>query len=229
MEKMKRYAVYYAPPPGDFADLTAAWLGWDAARGCAVAHPDLPGLPMAAQALTHAPRKYGFHGTLKPPFRLAEGRTLAGLQAACADLAAGLAPVTLPGLALQRIGGFLALTPEGGSAALQDLAAKVVTGLDGFRAGLTPAEIARRRPERLTVRQRELLDLWGYPYVLEEFQFHLTLTDDLPPDVAEATVRVVGPYLAPALPRPFRIEALCLFGEDAEGRFHLLQRYPLLG
>lgn len=226
---MKRYAVYYAPPPGDFADLTAAWLGWDAVRGMSVEQPELAGLPMAAAALTDAPRKYGFHGTLKPPFRLAEGRTVAGLQAACADLAAGLAPVTLPGLALHRIGGFLALTPEGDTAALLDLAARVVTGLDGFRAGLTEAEVARRRPERLTVRQRELLDLWGYPYVLEEFQFHLTLSDDLAPDVADATARALTPYLAPVLPRPFCVDALCLFGEDAAGRFHLLHRYALGG
>lgn len=226
---MKRYAVYYAPPPGDFADVTAAWLGWDAVRGVTVEQPELAGLPMAAADLTAAPRKYGFHGTLKPPFRLAAGRTVAGLQAACSALAAELAPVTLPGLALHRIGGFLALTPEGDTAALQGLAARVVTGLDGFRAGLTEAEIARRRPERLTVRQRELLDLWGYPYVLEEFQFHLTLSDDLPPDVADATARALTPYLAPVLPRPFCVDALCLFGEDAEGRFHLLQRYPLGG
>ena len=48
MPEYKRYAIYWAPEPGEFADQTAAWLGWDAARGCAVAHPDLPGLPRPA-------------------------------------------------------------------------------------------------------------------------------------------------------------------------------------
>jgi tripartite-type tricarboxylate transporter receptor subunit TctC len=29
MEKMKRYAIYYAPEEGPFAQAAAAWLGWD--------------------------------------------------------------------------------------------------------------------------------------------------------------------------------------------------------
>jgi hypothetical protein len=36
-------------------------------------------------------------------------------------------------------------------------------------------------------------------------------------------------HFAPVLPHPFRIEDLCLFGEDAAGRFHLLHRYALAG
>lgn len=122
-----------------------------------------------------------------------------------------------------------ALVPQGDTGPLQALAARVVTGLDHFRAALIPAEIARRRPDRLALRQAELLGLWGYPYVLEEFQFHLTLSDDLSPEVADATARALMPYLEPVLPRPFRIEDLCLFGEDAKGRFHLLERFALRG
>ena len=75
MDQMKRFAIYYAPRGGAFADAAAAWLGWDLTRGRAVAQPDLPGLvdlPGLAD-LTAEPRKYGFHGTIKPPFRLAGG------------------------------------------------------------------------------------------------------------------------------------------------------------
>jgi hypothetical protein len=42
MQDFTRYAVYYAPQPGIFADRTAAWLGWDLAHGRAVDDPALP-------------------------------------------------------------------------------------------------------------------------------------------------------------------------------------------
>ena len=74
-----------------------------------------------------------------------------------------------------------------------------------------------------------MLGRWGYPYVLEEFRFHLTLSGSLGPAEVDAVMGVLGPWLAPLLPRPFVIEDLCLFGEDAAGRFHLLSRHALTG
>src|SRR5262249_2220033 len=44
---------------------------------------------------------------------------------------------------------------------------------------LTDADRARRNPARLTPRQRDYLERWGYPYVMEEFRFHMTLTGRL--------------------------------------------------
>lgn len=228
MEQFGRYAIYYAPRAGHFADRAAAWLGWSAERGH-VRHPELAGLPLALEALTATPRKYGFHGTIKPPFALAAGVGVGALHEAVASLAAGLGAVGFARLRLERIGGFLALVPEGDQAALQALGAEVVVALDRFRAPMTEADIARRRPERLTARQRELLDRWGYPYVMEEFRFHLTLTGDLAPEEADAVLPVAHGWFGPVLPEPFRIEDLCLFGEAADGRFHLLHRYALAG
>lgn len=224
MDQIKRYAVYYAPPAGEFADRAAAWLGWDAARGLAVPQPDL-GLPAAE--ITQDPRKYGFHGTLRAPFRLAEGVDFAALDSALTALAARLAPVTLDGLRLESLGGFLALVPEGDDGPLLELAAEVVSALDPLRAALTAAEVARRRPERLSPRQRQLLEIWGYPYVMEEFRFHLTLTDRLadPGPAAQA----LQAHFAPVLPRPFGIAELCLFGEGQDGLFRILHRYTLSG
>lgn len=226
---MKRFAVYYAPRPGAFADRAAAWLGWDAAAGAAVAQPVLQGLPAALAELTSDPRRYGFHGTIRAPFRPAAGVLPEDVTAAVAGLARRLPPVLCDGLRLENIDGFLALTPEGCEAALLELAAAVVEGTDALRAPLTAAEIARRRPDRLSARQRVLLELWGYPFVMEEFRFHLTLTDRLPADMAGAVARVAAAQFAPVLPRPFEIEDLCLFGEDAAGRFHLLSRHALTG
>lgn len=223
MDQMKRFAIYYAPRDGAFADAAAAWLGWDARSGQATAQPDLDGLAAA----TAEPRRYGFHGTIKPPFRLREGRSPDELAAAVRALAASLSPVRLDGLKMERLEGFLALIPAGDTAALRALAAQVVQDLDGFRAPLTAAEIARRRPDSLTIRQRELLEVFGYPYVMEEFQFHLTLSGRLDGLAAQSVHEAATRHFAGLLPQPFLIEDLCLFGEDADNRFHLLHRYPL--
>lgn len=223
---MKRLAVYYAPRPGAFADRAAAWLGWDAAKGTMVPQPDLPEIPFPA-ILTAEARRYGFHGTLRAPFRLAEGLDRGKVAARVADLAGRLPPVICEGLVIENLQGFLALTPAGCEAAVLELAAAVVEGTNDLRAPLTAAEIARRRPESLTPRQRNLQETWGYPFVMEEFRFHLTLTDRLPEP--GPTMDALSAHFAPVLPRPFLIEDLCLFGEDATGRFHLLDRYALTG
>ncbi len=227
MIEYSRFAVYYAPEPGPLADFAAAWLGWDPVAAAPVAHPDLPGLPIPLEAITATPRKYGFHGTLKPPFRLSGSR--AALEADLAALAARTAPAEMPGLEPGRIGTFLALTPTGDTAPLAALAAACVRDLDPHRAPLTEADLARRRKARLTPRQEEHLTRWGYPYVMEDFRFHLTLSGKLSPEAAGATIDALRPVLAPLLPVPFRIDALCLFGEAEDGRFHLLHRYALTG
>lgn len=223
MKQMQRYAVYYAPRDGAFSTAAAAWLGWDAVVGNVVSQPEVPGIA----ALTADPRKYGFHGTLKPPFRLAEGACVEDLTEAVAALAARQSPVEMPGLQLANLDGFLALIPVGDTAALQTLAAQVVVDLDPLRAPLTKAEIARRRPESLTPRQRDLLATYGYPHVLEEFKFHLTLSGRLQDPEATALRAAAIRHFDGLLPQPFRLEDLCLFGEDQDGRFHLLHRYPL--
>lgn len=226
MEQMKRYAIYYAPRPGEFAARAAKWLGWDAETGSPLPQPDLPGLPYPA-ILTAEARRYGFHGTLRAPFRLAEGLAPDAAAQTVKALASRLAPVICEGLKLENLQGFLAFTPLGCEAALLELGAAVVEGTNALRAPLSEAETARRRPELLTPRQRTLLGLWGYPHVMEEFRFHLTLTDRLPDPEPAATALLA--HFAPALPRPFVIEDLCLFGEDEDGRFHLLHRYALTG
>ncbi len=227
MPEYTRFAVYYAPPPGPFADFCASWLGWDAGRGAPCAHPHIAGLPRPVAEITQTPRKYGFHGTIKPPFR--PTGTRAALERDLAALAARLAPVQMPGLALSRLGAFLALTPTGDTGPLSRLAGECVRALDAHRAPPTPDEIARRRAARLSPSQEANLDRWGYPYVMEDFRFHLTLTGRLPPAQADATQNALAPVLRPLLPEPFRVDALCLFGESCDGRFHLLHRYALSG
>lgn len=227
MQSFRRYAVYYAPDGEAWARFCAHWLGWDARRGCDLAHPQIDGLPLPVEDITATPRKYGIHGTIKPPFRLVEGAGPAALHHALGQLAASLPPVEMPGLMLTRLGDFLALRPEGPAHALARLSATVVRTLDHFRAPLSPDDMLRRHARQLTPTQMTLLRKWGYPFVMEEFHFHITLTGKMDDTQIAAVEAALAPHLVPLLPRPFRFDTLCLFGEAQDGQFHLLHRYPL--
>lgn len=224
-----RYALYYAPEAGsDLARLGADWLGRDAAGGPCSPVPDLPGArPMAA--LAASARRYGLHGTLKPPFRLAEGRGADELIETAAAWAAARAPVDLGVLVLADWDGFLALVPARQTTALEGLAADLVRDLDGFRAPPTAQELARRRAAGLNARQEALLAQWGYPHVMEEFRFHVTLTDRLTPAERPILRSAAEAHFAPVLGQPARMTELAVFAEDADGLFHLVRRLPLRG
>lgn len=228
--EFKRYAIYYAPPAeADWSRFATRWLGWDMETGAEAAHPQVAGLPLPVAEITATPRKYGLHATIKPPFRLAGGMTRAGLETACADLCATLAPLDFDGLALSRLGRFLALRPTGDQIALSTLAARAVEALDPFRAPAPEAELNRRRAAGLSPAQEDNLLRWGYPYVMEEFRFHITLTGKLSKDDLPAVEDALARDLGPLLPVPFAIPDLALMGEDDSGRFHLIHRYALSG
>lgn len=219
-----RYAIYYLPPAGPLADFGAAWLGWDVARGAPAEQPAVEGL----RAATGTPRKYGFHGTLKPPFRLAEGRDAAGLHTATERLAAAVAPVTLDGLVLGGLGHFLALVPQGDAPALAELAGRCVADLDAFRAPPPAAELDRRRAAGLTAPQEAHLTRWGYPYVFDQFRFHMTLTGGLDPQGLQRFRQEIALRL-PSLPAPYVIDSIALAGQRADGMFETIHRYALTG
>lgn len=219
-----RYAIYFTPAPGPLAAFGAAWLGWDPVRGAPCVHPAMD-LPLAE--ITATPRKYGLHATMKPPFRLAPGQSEEALVEALGTFCAGRAPVALDTLELARLGRFLALRPVGDVRALNTLAADTVRAFEPYRAPLTEAELARRRGKGLSFGHEANLRDWGYPYVMDAFRFHITLTGDLPPDTLDMVQTALGPVLAPLLLRPFVIDALSLMGEDREGRFHLIHRHTL--
>lgn len=229
MSEFVRFAIYYLPGDDRLADFGAGWLGWDVRRGTARAHPQINGLPLSVSDITKTPRRYGFHATLKPPFHLAENETLQTLQGTVGRLCKTLPPVTCQGLSLSNIGGFLALVVTGETATLASVAARIVTDLDGFRAPATTAEISRRRATGLTPQQDAHLVRWGYPYVLQEFRFHLTLSGKLPPAAVDATRGVLAPILEPLLPAPFVMDSVALVGQRADGRFEMIHHYTLSG
>ncbi len=219
-----RFAIYYVPPAGALADFGAAWLGWDIVQGCEAEQFELPGL----KGVTSTPRKYGFHGTIKPPFCLADGRSPEDLVCAASELAAKLTPAKCAGLELTALGRFLALVPFGDFSSIKQTAAACVRDLDGFRAAPSAEEITRRRKPHLTPQQEAMLMQWGYPHVMEEFRFHMTLTGRMPKSEIPTWSGLIQRHL-PDLPSPFVMDQIALCGEREDGRFELIQRYTLRG
>ncbi len=209
-----RYAVYFVPS-GAWGDFGAAWLGWDSRSGQEVAGSDLD--------LVARPQKYGFHATIKAPFSLADGKEQAELEQALHELCGSLSRVELSSLQLSQLGRFFALTARKEQELLQGLAARVVQDLDAFRAAPTAQELARRRRASLSARQGALLEAWGYPDVMEEYQFHLTLTGQ----VGEGARASVEAALRPLCDEPMILDSLSLLGEGPAGRFHEITRAPL--
>lgn len=226
-----RYAIYFAPPEGSKLErVCSAILGRCARTGATLKQPAIPGMEPARLAeLTASPRHYGLHATLKPPFFLAESHDETELLENAAMIASRIRSFDLPGLELARIGSFLALTLTAPCPDLEDLARICVTIPDRLRRPPRPEELARRRAKGLTPNQERLLDLWGYPYILEEMRFHLTLTDSIHDPVERERIHTaLTPLLAPVLHRPVPVREICVFRQMCQEKpFTILKRITL--
>jgi putative phosphonate metabolism protein len=231
MTEPGRCAIYWAPPAASpLARFGARWLGRDAETGAPLAPDPAWGDPAWLAAVTAEPRHYGLHATLKPPFRLAEGRAGAALVDALERFAARRAPVLGPPLVLRRLGRFLALVPDGPAPAVEALAAQVVERFDDFRAPPDNAELARRRAHRLGPAHEANLARWGYPYVMAEFRFHVTVSGALDPATLDRLERVLAPLVAPFAAAPLALAELALFEQsDGAAPFRLTRRFALAG
>lgn len=207
-----RYAVYFTPPQTHPLNLAAArWLGRDPFTG--EIHADNE----AREELTAEPRRYGFHATLKAPFELSEKKTEAQLIAAVKNFAETRTAFDIPQIVVGQLGPFFAFVSHSVHGPLQDFAADIVDFFDEFRAPLSDSDIARRRPQNLTPKQRDNLMLWGYPHVMEEFRFHMTLTGPTEepdrPDIHSA----LNGHFSEFINRPLAITGLALFVEEQRG------------
>jgi len=222
-----RVGVYWAPAVDDpLHRAGSAWLGRDAETAAAVPQPAVPGHDMAA--ITADARGYGLHATLKPPFRLST--SYPALREAAAALAAATETFDLPPLEVASLDEFLALRETAPCPALHALADALVAALDAHRAPPDAAEVARRRPERLTPGERYNLERWGYPHVFGRWRFHVTLTRRLTAEEAAAVRPAAEAALAAEAARPRRVTELCLFTQAGPGAPFLIgERLPLGG
>jgi len=186
-----RYAVFFVPPPdGALYRFGALALGYDSYSGAetaSLADEDL--MPARWRELTAAPRTYGFHGTLKPPFRLRDALTEDDLIKHFVWFANSHKAPAPFGVVIGLLDNFAALVSPDAVPALCRLADSCVREFDRFRRPMTEAERNRRLAQPLTTRQIAHLERWGYPYVFEDFRFHMTLTGRIPPDRGPAVLR----------------------------------------
>lgn len=231
-EPKPRFAIYWLPDAGHrLSRFAAAWLGRDAADGEPRPRPVIAGLDGRRLVdITREPSLYGFHATLKPPFALAQAATFERLTQTALAFTASRRPFRLPPLRLASLSQFLALTPAETASGLHALADDCVRVFDPFRLAEDDAELARRRTPAMTVRQEELLRRWGYPFVLDEWRFHLTLTSRLDDGERARVAALLEPLLAPLLAAPLSVDAICLVAQEHRlAPFRLVARYPFGG
>jgi putative phosphonate metabolism protein len=214
-----RYAFYITPDEDHpLTVATADWLGSNPFTGEArrlEAAGDFDAAELTV--LTADPRRYGFHGTLKAPFPLAAAKTEAQLLAAFDNFAEECAAFEIPEMVLGQLGPFFALVPAEDCPELQTLADETVRHFEPFRAPLSAADFSRRKPDSLTDAHRSNLLSWGYPYVFESFQFHMTLTGPVPVERQTAMKALLEQTFEPFIGKPLGVTSLALFTEHARG------------
>jgi|CXWL01.1.fsa_nt_gi putative phosphonate metabolism protein len=216
-----RYAIYFAPAKDSpWWRFGAGWLGRDETSNTPLTTPTAAQLDAdMQQQITAEPRRYGFHATLKAPFRLRIGSTLDDLLVQLRTLADTLKPVALGPLYATALGNFVALVPVLSLTDPLKLAARCVTELDALRAPLSEAEQTRRRAAPLDTRELALLARYGYPYVLERFRLHFSLTGPVASTVSEHVLQAVAePVARLNAYTPLVLDRLSLFVEPAPGQ-----------
>lgn len=225
-----RYAIFFTPPPNDPLTVAAAtWLGRNAYSGEAVEQPGARGISLHQLAYyTAMPRRFGFHGSIKAPFRLSEGSTETALLRDLMRFAGSIEPFDMPRLEVVRLGDHFGLAPARPCDNLQYLAASVVQAFDGFRAPLSEAEIERRNPEGLSASQFANLHRWGHPYVMDEYRFTMALTGPLPPSDMGRVETALRALMTPVLEEPMAFTNLALFIEREPGApFQVHSLHPM--
>jgi 2'-5' RNA ligase len=177
------------------------------------------------RAATAEPRRYGFHATLKPPFELHENRDAASLVSALENFAEEQSAFEIPKLKVAALGRFLALVPANPCPRLVAFAGRCVQTFEPFRAPLTSGDRERRLARPLSPRQLAYVDRWGYPYVFEEFRFHMTLTGPLD-DAAREPLRAGLAAHYAAIDQPVPVDAVTLCSQhDRSSNFRVVRRF----
>ena len=218
MDDGPRYAIYFVPAAQSaLYRCGSAILGYDCYTGAALDFPpEVSENVPAWRELTAEPRRYGFHATLKAPFRLPQSRSESELIDALHRFADSGRAVPAIEIAVKLLGAFIALVPLEAAPALDALAASCTTAFDRFRAAPSERERARRIAAGLSQNQIENLDRFGYPYVFSEFRFHMTLTGKVAAPQRAATLAVLQACTKRmAADAPLAVDRLALVKQDS--------------
>lgn len=146
-----------------------------------------------------------------------------------AALAASTPAVVVPSLSIAMLGTFVAFRPDDDTPAVDRLAAECVTRLAALRRPADDLDVLRRRRAGLSPRQDELLRAWGYPYVLDEFRFHMTLTRRLRDAEVTDVLAAARHWFADLDGRPYALDDLTVLVQEGPGDpFVEHSRHPLV-
>ncbi len=223
----ERYALYFAPSTSsELAVFGTNVLGRHATKA-RQANASSTFAPVARwRKLTASPAHYGFHATLKAPFEIQDHTGLRELIAAVSSFAQQQTPIALKQLAPRRLSQFMALTLDVQPNTLTTLAQSIVETFEPFRKPLSDADRARRQAQPLTANQLDLLERYGYPYVADEFRFHMTLSGALAQSDEDFVAWLSAQYSATVTTEP-ELDRIAVYGQkDRQSPFVQLAVCP---
>ncbi|MEM6649221.1 MAG: DUF1045 domain-containing protein [Pseudomonadota bacterium] len=227
-QSLPRYAIYYAPSPqSQLWALGSRWLGRDASTNELFSSQPMTGFDEEKwRRFTEKPAHYGFHGTLTSPFELADTSQETDLRDTAQHFASAQAPFLL-GLEVAALGKFIALRPSSPSSHINTLHTEAVRRFFPLRAPLSSQDIERRRKAQLTPKQDAYMLEWGYPYIFDEFRFHMTLTARIADEqIRSETLSSLKMYFADVMASPQKIDGIALFKQDNRNApFTIIERY----
>ncbi|WP_273242508.1 DUF1045 domain-containing protein [Hyphomonas atlantica corrig.] len=233
MNQAPRYAIYYTPAAQHpLYQLGSEWLGRDAYTGRYVTRREFSDLSEEdIDRLTSSPSHYGFHATMKAPFELRAGRTEAELLAHLEKFVVKQSAFDVR-LAVRPLGQFLALRMTENTEAMRSLHEGCVKDFDRFRAPLCYDDIERRRKANLSPKQDVRMLEWGYPYIFEDFRWHMTLSGRILSDnTRDKLLKLLEDLFQPVLAECHRVDGIAIFRQvDRHAPFNIIARasFPTL-
>ena len=173
------------------------------------------------------PAKYGFHATLKAPFRLKRNVKTKNFYDVISHIAAQHSRFKIKGLKIVYSKKFTLITSRKPNKLLINLENDLVKHLDTFRAELNKTDIKKRIPDSLTIKQNKYLKEWGYPFVFDQFKFHMTLMNQNNNKLSNKQKLELEKLIYKISNNVIEFNEISLLGENKNGHFEEIKRFKL--
>ena len=173
------------------------------------------------------PAKYGFHATLKAPFRLKRNVKTKNFYDVISHIATQHSRFKIKGLKIVYSKKFTFITSRKPNKLLINLESDLVKHLDTFRAELNKTEIKKRIPDSLTFKQNKYLKEWGYPFVFDQFKFHMTLMNQNNNKLSNKQKLELEKLIYKISNNVIEFNEISLLGENKNGHFEEIKRFKL--
>ena len=236
MKKYSRYAIYYAPPKeSSLEEFGRYWFGWDPLNAKLINNKhrinylNRFGIKNLINIDKNVliPKKYGFHGTLIPPFKLNKNYSTNTLFKKTEEIAKKFKKFKFYKFKLKKINNFYAFVQNKKNNNINKLSNRLVRELFKFRSPLTKKEIDRRNPSKLSKLQLNILYKWGYPYLMSEFNFHMTLASEVTGNKLYLELKKIERNKEIILNEINNFDKIYIFGENQKGMFENLENFSL--